>query len=107
MPNQFSTLWTNRRPQANFTSPKCCRFRPARLLFWIVIYKRRKRAGKMFERGARQIDVAKELEVSRETARRWYEVWDEGGTEALAQIGQRGRPRGRARSRWRRWNRLF
>jgi len=53
---------------------------------------RRKRAGKMFERGARQIDVAKELEVSRETARRWYEVWDEGGTEALAQIGQRGRP---------------
>ena len=53
---------------------------------------RRKRAGKMFDRGARQIDVAKELEVSRETARRWYEVWDEGGTEALAQIGQRGRP---------------
>jgi transposase len=53
---------------------------------------RRKRAGKMFDRGARQIDVAKELEVSRETARRWYEVWDTGGTEALAQIGERGRP---------------
>jgi transposase len=53
---------------------------------------RRKRAGKMFDGGARQIDIAKELEVSRETARRWYEVWVKGGTEMLAQIGERGRP---------------
>ena len=45
----------------------------------------------MFDRGASQADVAQELEVSRETASRWYERWSEGGTETLAVIGRRGR----------------
>src|SRR2546428_11707296 len=52
---------------------------------------RRKRAGKLFERGATQADVARELDVSRESARRWYEVYQRGGAKALATIGQRGR----------------
>ena len=52
---------------------------------------RRRRAGKMFDRGATQADVAQQLEVSRESASRWHEVWLEGGTEALAEIGRRGR----------------
>lgn len=52
---------------------------------------RRRRAGKMFERGATQVQVAQELEVSRETARRWYELFYRGGTKTLAAVGQRGR----------------
>src|SRR5207244_13549679 len=52
---------------------------------------RRKRAGKLIERGATQADVARELDVSRESARRWYEVYQRGGAKALATIGQRGR----------------
>jgi transposase len=52
---------------------------------------RRERAGKMFDRGVSQADVARELEVSRETASRWYKTWAQGGTEGLAVIGQRGR----------------
>jgi len=52
---------------------------------------RRRRAGKMFDRGAIQADVARELEVSRETARRWHEVWRNDGTEGLAEVGRRGR----------------
>jgi transposase len=45
----------------------------------------------MFDRGASQADVARELEVSRESASRWYGTWRDGGTEALAAIGHRGR----------------
>ncbi len=52
---------------------------------------RRRRAGELFERGASQSQVALELEVSRESASRWYGVWRDGGTEALAAVGRRGR----------------
>src|SRR5438445_10483835 len=52
---------------------------------------RRKRAGNLFERGATHADVDRELSVSRESARRGYEVYQRGGAKALAMIGQRGR----------------
>src|SRR3974377_1422564 len=52
---------------------------------------RRRRAGRRCDRRATQADVAQQLEVSRESASRWHEVWLEGGTEALAEIGRRGR----------------
>lgn len=52
---------------------------------------RRRRAGKMFDRAFTQADVARELEVSRESASRWHEVWLERGTDGLAEIGKRGR----------------
>src|SRR5438445_8708149 len=52
---------------------------------------RRKRAGNLFERGATHAEVARELDGARESARRWYEVYQRGGAKALATIGQRGR----------------
>src|ERR671918_79549 len=53
--------------------------------------KRRKRAARMFERGATQADVARELEVSRQSVSRWYADWQSGGTKALKAAGRAGR----------------
>ena len=53
--------------------------------------KRRRRAARMFARGATQADVARELEVSRQSVSRWYADWREGGTKALKAAGRAGR----------------
>ena len=52
---------------------------------------RRKRAARMFERGASQADVARELEVSRQSVSRWYADWRRGGPAALKAAGRAGR----------------
>jgi len=46
----------------------------------------------MFDRGARQVDVARELGVSAQTASRWYRAWCDGGRPALTGAGRAGRP---------------
>jgi transposase len=53
--------------------------------------KRRRRAARMFARGATQADVARELEVSRQSVSRWYADWRTGGTRALKAAGRAGR----------------
>jgi transposase len=53
--------------------------------------RRRRRAARMFERGASQADVARELEVSRQSVSRWYADWQAGGTQALRAAGRAGR----------------
>lgn len=53
---------------------------------------RRMRAVRMFERGARQVDVARELGVSEQTASRWRRAWQDGGRQALTGVGRPGRP---------------
>ena len=52
---------------------------------------RRKRAARMFARGATQADVARELEVSRQSVSRWHADWQRGGTTALKAAGRAGR----------------
>ena len=52
---------------------------------------RRKRAAKLFAKGVTQADVARELEVSRQSVSRWYEAWSRGGTTALKGAGRAGR----------------
>lgn len=37
----------------------------------------------LFRKGLTQAEVARRLNVSRETTRRWYNAWQEGGTKAL------------------------
>jgi transposase len=49
-------------------------------------------AARMFDRGARQVDVARELGVSAQTASRWYCAWQDGGRRALTGAGRAGRP---------------
>jgi transposase len=53
--------------------------------------RRRRRAAAMFARGATQADVARELEVSRQSVSRWYADWRRGGTKALEGAGRAGR----------------
>ena len=52
---------------------------------------RRKRAARMFERGATQADVARQLGVSRQSVSRWYADWQRGGPAALKAAGRAGR----------------
>lgn len=53
---------------------------------------RRLRAGDLFARGCSQAEVAQTLGVSRQSAKRWYDRWEAGGTEALRSRGRSGRP---------------
>lgn len=53
--------------------------------------RRRKRAGQLFHLGKTQAEVARELEVSRQSVSRWYAEWKSGGTRALRGAGRAGR----------------
>jgi len=53
--------------------------------------RRRKQAAKLFRRGKSQADVARELEVSRQSVSRWHADWTSGGTGALRAAGRAGR----------------
>lgn len=51
---------------------------------------RRRLAAELFEAGVSQADVARRLEVSRQTAHRWHAIWTEGGEDALLASSRRG-----------------
>jgi len=53
--------------------------------------RRRKQAAKLFRKGKSQADVARELEVSRQSVSRWYAEWSHGGAAALKGAGRAGR----------------
>ncbi|WP_218002640.1 winged helix-turn-helix domain-containing protein [Nocardia brevicatena] len=45
---------------------------------------RRAQAGRMFDHGAGQSEVAAKPRVSKQSASRWHHAWERGGTTALA-----------------------
>lgn len=53
---------------------------------------RRRRAAQLFKEGLSQADVARFLQVSRQSVSRWYESWRAGGTKALKKAPRTGRP---------------
>ncbi len=53
--------------------------------------RRRMQAVRLFERGETQSAVARRLDVSRTTAMRWAQAWDEQGREGLRAAGRAGR----------------
>jgi transposase len=53
--------------------------------------KRRMKAATLFGRGCIQADVARKLQVSRETVRRWYDSWEQEGREGMKAAGRAGR----------------
>jgi len=53
--------------------------------------RRRMRAVRLFEQGETQSAVARRLDVSRTTAMRWAQAWDERGREGLRAAGRAGR----------------
>ena len=53
--------------------------------------RRRKQAARLFHQGKSQADVARELEVSRQSVSRWHAEWKSEGTTALRSAGRAGR----------------
>lgn len=53
---------------------------------------RRVRAAELFGQGRTNAEIARLLEVSAESVRRWKRVWEEGGTDALRRRPASGRP---------------
>jgi transposase len=52
---------------------------------------RRMQAARLFRQGVSQAEVARRLEVSRQSVSRWYAEWSEGGRKALKGAGRAGR----------------
>jgi transposase len=53
---------------------------------------RRERAAELFAQGRSQAEVARELDISRQSASRWHAGWQVAGTTALQSRGPTGRP---------------
>ncbi|MGW4272719.1 winged helix-turn-helix domain-containing protein [Streptomyces seoulensis] len=53
---------------------------------------RRVRAAELFGQGRASAEIARLLEVSGESVRRWRRVWEEGGVDALRRRPASGRP---------------
>jgi transposase len=75
------------------TSLKASRARVPPRRDFAALEDRRMRAGAMFERGATQADVARQLGVSRETASQWHRAYRDGGIDGLRGAGRAGRLR--------------
>lgn len=73
---------TNRRKQQ--ARQRAARERAARQA-------RRERAAELFAQGRSQAEVAHQLDVSRQSANRWYTRWQADGTAALRTRGPTGR----------------
>jgi len=56
-----------------------------------ALERRRMRAIRLFEQGETQAAVARRLKVSRTTAMRWAQAWEEEGREGLRAAGRAGR----------------
>ena len=54
---------------------------------------RRIEAGRCFARGLSQAQVARRLDVSRQSASRWFHLWEVNGGEGLRGAGRTGRKR--------------
>jgi transposase len=69
--------------------------------------RRRLQAARLFAQGLSQAEVARRLEVSRQTASRWHARWLQGGRAGLAGSGRWGRPSRLSEADWRRVERAL
>lgn len=53
--------------------------------------RRRRRAGQLFSEGKTQAEVARKLDVSRQSVSRWHKQFKSGGADALRGAGRAGR----------------
>ncbi|MDQ3973090.1 MAG: winged helix-turn-helix domain-containing protein [Actinomycetota bacterium] len=56
-----------------------------------ALEERRRQAARWFGQGVSQAEVARRLEVSRQSVSRWYADWSQGGAAALRGAGRAGR----------------
>ena len=68
---------------------------------------RRLRAGRLFEQGLSQAEVARRLHTSPQNVSRWHAKWRQGGRGALAGPTRLGRPPRLSDSDWRRVERAL
>ncbi len=61
---------------------------------------RRRKAGRLFEQGHSQAEVAHRFGVSRVSAKRWYDAWSRAGSEGLKSTGPLGRRPELEESEW-------
>jgi transposase len=57
-----------------------------------ALEQRRLRAARLFAKGMRPAEVARELGVSRQSATTWHHAWEEEGVRGLRQAARAGRP---------------
>jgi transposase len=57
-----------------------------------ALERRRGEAAKLFGNGAAQVEVARRLQVTRQSVSRWYRIWREQGEAGLVGAGRAGRP---------------
>src|SRR5260370_41030345 len=57
-----------------------------------ALEERRRAAAQLFRGGATRAEVSRQLGVTRQSAGRWYEQWQEGGMRALRAAPTTGRP---------------
>lgn len=57
-----------------------------------ALERRRRQAAKLFAKGRSQAEVARHFAVSREAARKWYDVWKRSGAVGLRARPKPGRP---------------
>jgi len=69
--------------------------------------RRRLRAGRLFEQGLSQAEVARRLHTSPQNVSRWHAKWRRGGRAALAGPTRLGRPPRLSDSDWRRVERAL
>src|SRR5688500_14637711 len=55
--------------------------------------RRRVKAARLLAGGMKPAEVARELEVSRQSVMRWQRTLEAGGMDRIARVGARGRPR--------------
>jgi transposase len=68
---------------------------------------RRRRAGRLFEQGLPQAEVARRLHTSPQNVSRWHAKWRQGGRVALAGPTRLGRPPRLSEGDWRRVERAL
>jgi transposase len=68
---------------------------------------RRLQAARLFAKGLSQAEVARRLQVSRQTTSRWHARWRQGGRAGLAGPGRWGRPSRLSEADWRRVERAL
>ena len=57
-----------------------------------ALERRRRKAARLFAKGVPQAEVARRLNVSRQSVSRWYQRWIKRGEDALVGTGRAGRP---------------
>jgi len=58
---------------------------------YVALEKRRLKAAELFDKGQTRAEVRRKLNISPQSASRWYASWKAGGKDSLRKAGRAGR----------------